>query len=126
MLNKINDLVEKVQQFHADSAESIEQFRLKFLSKKGEISLLFDEFRNVPAEMKKQVGVEINKLKQLAQQKYDEAAQQIENIVSDSDKHDLTRPGEAFEMGTRHPISLVKNEIIDIFSRIGFTVAEGP
>ena len=63
MLNKINDLVEKVQQFHADSAESIEQFRLKFLSKKGEISQLFDEFRNVPADMKKQVGVEINKLK---------------------------------------------------------------
>jgi phenylalanyl-tRNA synthetase alpha chain len=87
---------------------------------------LFDEFRTVPAEMKKQLGAEINKLKQLAQEKYDEAASALENAVSDDSKHDLTRPGEAFEIGTRHPISIVKNEIVDIFSRIGFTVAEGP
>lgn len=126
MLDKINELVDKVQQYKADSAESLEQFRLKYLSKKGEIGQLFDEFRTVPAEMKKQLGAEINKLKQLAQQKYDETLSALENTVSDESKHDLTRPGEAFELGTRHPISLVKNEIIDIFSRIGFTVAEGP
>lgn len=126
MLDKIKELVDKVQQYKADSAESLEQFRLKFLSKKGEIGQLFDEFRTVPAEMKKQVGAEINKLKQLAQQKYDETLSALENTVSDDCKHDLTRPGEAFELGTRHPISLVKNEIVDIFSRIGFTVAEGP
>ncbi len=126
MLDKIKDLVDKVQQYKADSAENLEQFRLKFLSKKGEIGQLFDEFRTVPAEMKKQVGAEINKLKQLAQQKYDETLSALENTVSDDCKHDLTRPGEAFELGTRHPISLVKNEIVDIFNRIGFTVAEGP
>jgi len=126
MLDKIKELVDKVQQYHADSVENIEQFRLKFLSKKGEISQLFDEFRTVPSEMKKQVGIEINKLKQLAQQKYDDAALQIENSKSEGDKHDLTRPGTAQEIGTRHPISLVKNEIIDIFNRMGFTVAEGP
>ncbi len=126
MLDKIKELVDKVQQYKADSAESLEQFRLKFLSKKGEIGQLFDEFRTVPAEMKKQVGAEINKLKQLAQQKYDETLSALENIVSDDCKHDLTRPGEAFEVGTRHPISLVKNEIVEIFNRIGFTVAEGP
>ncbi len=126
MLDKIKDLVDKVQQYKADSAESLEQFRLKFLSKKGEISQLFDEFRTVPAELKKQVGAEINKLKQLAQQKYDDSAASLESMVSDDSKHDLTRPGEAFELGTRHPISLVKNEIVDIFNRIGFTVAEGP
>ena len=126
MLDKIKDLVDKVQQYKADSAESLEQFRLKFLSKKGEISQLFDEFRTVPAELKKQVGAEINKLKQLAQQKYDDSAASLESMVSDDSKHDLTRPGETFELGTRHPISLVKNEIVDIFNRIGFTVAEGP
>ena len=126
MLDKIKELVDKVQQYHADSAESLEQFRLKFLSKKGEIGQLFDEFRTVPAEMKKQLGAEINKLKQLAQEKYDEASNALENAVSDDSKHDLTRPGEPFEIGTRHPISIVKNEIVDIFSRIGFTVAEGP
>lgn len=126
MLDKIKELVDKVQQYKADSAESLEQFRLKFLSKKGEIGQLFDEFRTVPAEMKKQVGAEINKLKQLAQQKYDETLSALENTVSDDCKHDLTRPGEAFEVGTRHPISLVKNEIVEIFNRIGFTVAEGP
>lgn len=126
MLDKIKELVDKVQQYKADSAENLEQFRLKFLSKKGEIGQLFDEFRTVPAEMKKQVGAEINKLKQLAQQKYDDAAAALENAVSDDCKHDLTRPGEALELGTRHPISLVKNEIVEIFNRIGFTVAEGP
>ena len=126
MLDKIKELVDKVQQYQADTAENIEQFRLKFLSKKGEISQLFEEFRTVPAEMKKQVGIEINKLKQLAQQKYDEAALQAENAKTDGEKHDLTRPGEPFDIGTRHPISLVKNEIIDIFGRMGFTVAEGP
>lgn len=126
MLDKIKELVEKVQQFNATSAESLEQFRLKFLSKKGEIGQLFDEFRSVPAELKKQVGQEINKLKQLAQQKFDEAQEALENSAETTADHDLTRPGEPFEVGSRHPISLVKNEIVDIFSRIGFTVAEGP
>ena len=106
MLDKIKELAGSVQQFQANSAESLEQFRLKFLSKKGEIGQLFDEFRTVPAEMKKQLGAEINKLKQFAQQKYDDAAAALENAVSDDSRHDLTRPGEPFEIGTRHPISI--------------------
>ena len=79
MLDKIKELVDKVQQYQADSAENLEQFRLKFLSKKGEIGQLFDEFRTVPAEMKKQLGAEINKLKQFAQEKYDAVAAALEN-----------------------------------------------
>lgn len=126
MIDKIKSLVEDIKQSQTDSAEKLEQFRLKYLSKKGEISQLFDSFRTVAAEEKKVLGAEINKLKQLAQQKFDEAKENLENAAASSDAHDLTRPGEPYEVGSRHPISLTKNEIIDIFNRIGFTVSEGP
>ncbi|MCQ2376369.1 MAG: phenylalanine--tRNA ligase subunit alpha [Salinivirgaceae bacterium] len=126
MIDKIKSLVEDIKQSQTDSAEKLEQFRLKYLSKKGEISQLFDSFRTVAAEEKKVLGAEINKLKQLAQQKFDEAKENLENAAASNDAHDLTRPGEPYEVGSRHPISLTKNEIIDIFNRIGFTVSEGP
>jgi phenylalanyl-tRNA synthetase alpha chain len=126
MIDKIKGLAVETQNYQVTNADELEQYRLKYLSKKGEIGQLFDDFRNVPNDQKRQVGQELNQLKQAAQLKYDQLKEALENAVSDSDKQDLTRTGEPFEIGTRHPISIVRQEIIDIFGRIGFTVAEGP
>jgi phenylalanyl-tRNA synthetase alpha chain len=126
MINKIKDLLKNTEDYAIASAADLEQFRLKYLSKKGEISQLFNDFKNVPVELKKEVGLEINKLKQFAQDKFDQFKENIEESVSGSERNDLTRPGEPLELGSRHPISLVRNEIISIFNRLGFTVAEGP
>jgi phenylalanyl-tRNA synthetase alpha chain len=87
---------------------------------------LFNDFKNVPAELKKEVGQEINILKQFAQEKFDQFKAIIEDLHSGAESLDLTRPGEPLELGSRHPISIVRNEIISIFNRLGFTVAEGP
>ncbi|PKP11338.1 MAG: phenylalanine--tRNA ligase subunit alpha [Bacteroidetes bacterium HGW-Bacteroidetes-4] len=126
MIQKIKELLEQTESFTISSLDELEQFRLKYLSKKGEIAQLFADFKNVPAELKKEVGFEINRLKQKAQEKYDQLKESFEETSASSDGSDLTRPGEPLELGSRHPISLVRNEIISIFNRLGFTVAEGP
>lgn len=126
MIDKIKELLKETEAFKVKTAEELETFRLKYLSKKGEISQLFGDFKNVPAEMKKEVGQEINKLKQFAQNKFDELKESLEDSGSENKGADLSRPGEPFSIGSRHPISLVRNEIISIFNRLGFTVNEGP
>jgi phenylalanyl-tRNA synthetase alpha chain len=126
MINKIKALLKETEEISIKSAEELELFRLKYLSKKGEISQLFNDFKNVPAELKKEVGQEINILKQFAQEKFDQFKAIIEDSHSGAESLDLTRPGEPLELGSRHPISIVRNEIISIFNRLGFTVAEGP
>jgi phenylalanyl-tRNA synthetase alpha chain len=126
MLEKINILLSEISDTEVSGPEELESFRLRFLSKKGLISDLFEEFRNVPASDKKEIGQKLNILKQHALNKFNLLRSEMQ--VSDKGTHveDLTRPSFPYELGSRHPISIIRNEIINIFERIGFTVSEGP
>ena len=115
MLEKIEELLKEVNNLKASNAEEIEQLRLKYLSKKGEITALMADFRNVAADQKKVVGMKINELKE-----------QNAEAEESADDIDLTRSAYPIALGTRHPLTIVKNQIIDIFQRMGFTLAEGP
>ena len=126
MLEKIEELLKEVNNLTASNAEEIEQLRLKYLSKKGEITALMADFRNVPADQKKVVGMKINELKQAALQKINDLKEQNAEAEESADDIDLTRSAYAISLGTRHPLTIVKNQIIDIFQRMGFTLAEGP
>ena len=126
MLNKINTLLQEVENLKAANAEELEALRIKYLSKKGAISSLMNDFRNVPAEQKREVGQYLNKLKEATQNKINELKANFDNVQTVSDDIDLTRTSYPIEMGTRHPHSLVKKEICDIFGRLGFSIAEGP
>ena len=126
MKSKINELLEEVNRMVAANADELEALRIKYLSKKGQISELFNDFRNVANEEKREVGLLLNELKNTAQDKINELKESFVNAVDTSNKTDLTRSADPFKLGTRHPLSLTKNEIIDIFARIGFTIAEGP
>ena len=126
MKSKINELLEEVNRMAAANADELEALRNKYLSKKGQISELFNDFRNVANEEKREVGLLLNELKNTAQDKINELKESFVNAVDTSNKTDLTRSADPFKLGTRHPLSLTKNEIIDIFARIGFTIAEGP
>ena len=126
MLEKINNLKEQISALQADSTEALEALRIKYLSKKGEISALFNEFRTVPADQKREIGVKLNELKNLATDKINELKAAFEEKNDADAGIDLTRSAADAPLGTRHPISLVRKEIIDIFARLGFTVADGP
>lgn len=126
MLEKIEELLKEVNNLKASNAEEIEQLRLKYLSKKGEITTLMADFRNVAADQKKVVGMKINELKQAAMQKINELKEQNAEAEESADDIDLTRSAYPIALGTRHPLTIVKNQIIDIFQRMGFTLAEGP
>ncbi len=126
MLDKINTLKEQIETLKANNAEALEALRIKYLSKKGEISALFNDFRNVPNEQKREIGQKLNELKTLATEKINSLRESFGNADSNDTEIDLTRTSAPYEVGTRHPLSLVRKEIIDIFSRLGFTVAEGP
>jgi len=126
MLEKIEILKKEIEEVSVQSLEELENFRIKYLSKKGLVSALFDEFRNVPSELKKEVGIKLNLLKQSAQEKLNEIKNSLESTADMVSANDLTRPAYPYSIGSRHPISIVRNEIIDIFSRIGFIVSEGP
>lgn len=126
ILDKIEKLLEEVKGLTASTAEEIEAMRLKYLSKKGEINALMADFRNVPAEQKKEVGIKINELKQTALERINSLREQFETAEAQDDDLDLTRTAYPIELGTRHPLTIVKNEIINIFSRMGFTLADGP
>jgi phenylalanyl-tRNA synthetase alpha chain len=110
----------------AVSNEEIEALRIKYLSKKGEVSLLFNDFREVPNEQKREVGQLLNELKNAAQDKINELKEAFESTRQGGEEADLTRTPDPITLGTRHPLSIVKNEIIDIFARLGFVIAEGP
>ncbi len=126
MKERIQSLLEQVGNMKAANAEELEALRIKYLSKKGEITELFNEFREVPKEEKKELGQALNLLRRQAEARINEMREQFETARVQQDKLDLTRTPDPIELGTRHPLSLVREEIIDIFSRIGFTVAEGP
>ncbi|ADV44981.1 phenylalanine--tRNA ligase subunit alpha [Bacteroides helcogenes] len=126
MIAKINQLLQEVEALKAANTEELEALRIKYLSKKGAINDLMADFRNVAAEQKKEVGMRLNELKNKAQEKITALKEQFENQDNKCDDIDLTRSAYPIELGTRHPLTIVKNEIIDIFARLGFSIAEGP
>jgi len=126
MHQKIAYLLKEVSTFSVKSQDDLESFRLKYLSKKGLLSNLFEDFKNVAVEEKKEVGQKLNLLKQNTLEKYNSLKSQLLNTEEHSEETDFTRPSFQYLTGTRHPISIIRNEIIDIFMRIGFTVSEGP
>lgn len=126
MLDKIKTLLEEVDSAKVASSSELESFRLKYLSKKGLITSLFDDFREVSSGLKREVGQKLNELKQKAQERYNSLKRELESTDESATENDLTRPAFPYPSGSRHPISLVRKEIIDIFTRIGFTVSEGP
>ena len=126
ILDKIASLLEEVKEMKAANAEEIEALRLKYLSKKGEINAVMADFRTVPAEQKKEVGMKINELKQTALERLNALRDALDTQEDNGQGIDLTRTAYPVELGTRHPLTIVKNEIIDIFSRMGFTLADGP
>ena len=127
MINRIQKLIDEVSSFTTNSGTELEAFRIKFLGKKGLLNDLFADFKSVPNDQKKAYGQAINTLKSTAQEKVNSLKTSLESNNSNaSSLGDLTRPGEPINIGGRHPISLVKNQIIDIFSRIGFNVSKGP
>ena len=126
LLDKIEILKAQIAELKANNSEAIEALRIKYLSKKGEITALFNEFRNVPNEEKKEFGQRLNELKALATEKINSLKEEFKAKEVVASKIDTTRPAFPEEIGTRHPISVVRKEIIDIFSRLGFTLADGP
>ena len=126
MIAKINRLLQEVEALKAANAEELEALRIKYLSKKGAINDLMADFRNVAAEQKKEVGMRLNELKNKAQEKIAALKEQFESQDTGCDDIDLTRSAYPIELGTRHPLSIVRNEIIDIFARMGFNIADGP
>ena len=127
MKERIEELLNEIESFTAGSKEHVEEFRIKILSKKGKLTELFDDFKNVAPELRKDVGQKLNELKNKAQDKINNLKEKFEGTDESSDTHiDLTLPGEKIVVGSRHPLSLVRNQIVEIFSRIGFTVSDGP
>ena len=126
MISKIESLMAEVENLSANSAEELEALRIKYLSKKGAINDLMADFRNVPADQKKEVGMRLNALKTRATERIAELKEAFETNDSGVAEMDLTRTAYPMELGTRHPLSIVKNEIIDIFARMGFALADGP
>ncbi len=126
MLDQINQLITEISGFNATTPEEVEQFRIRHLSKKGTIAALFENFKNVPNEQKKEIGKALNGLKTAALNKVNELKEQLCSTETDKTGIDLTMPGDPVNLGSRHPLSIVKNEILNIFSRLGFTISEGP
>ena len=126
LLEKIEELLKEVSSLTAKNAEDVEQLRLKYLSKKGEINALMADFRNVAADQKKNIGIKINELKQTATDKINSLREELAEEKAQGDDIDLTRTAYPIRLGTRHPLTIVKNEIIEIFQRMGFVLADGP
>ncbi|MBA3706699.1 MAG: phenylalanine--tRNA ligase subunit alpha, partial [Bacteroidetes bacterium] len=127
MENKIDELLKEIESFTASSKEHVEEFRIKILSKKGKLTTLFDDFKTVAPELRKEVGQKLNDLKNKAQEKIDLLKGKFENTEGQKKEQiDLTLPAEKLSIGSRHPLSIIRNQIVEIFSRIGFTVSDGP
>ncbi len=127
MSDKIKELIAEVEEFNATAKEHVETFRLKYLSKKGVLAELFAEMKNIQPELRKDFGRRVNELKVKAEEKLNSFSEILAEGASDKQSSvDLTLPGEPFSIGARHPISIVRRRIIEIFSHIGFTVADGP
>lgn len=126
MLDQIKQLIAEISDFSAATPEEVEQFRIKHLGKKGTIAALFDAFKSVPVEQKKEFGKALNELKTAALDKVNEMKAALADADTGKSGADLTLPGDPLRFGARHPLSVVKNEILAIFSRLGFTISEGP
>ncbi|MBF8151243.1 phenylalanine--tRNA ligase subunit alpha [Winogradskyella sp. F6397] len=127
MIDKIKELIAEAEAFKAQSKEEVEAFRIKYLGSKGHLKAFYGELKNVANDQKREFGQIINELKNTAETKVNDLKEALENQEEEKGIYgDLSRPGEPIAIGARHPISIVKNEIIDIFSRIGFNVSEGP
>ena len=127
MIDKITDLLRRVEEFKPKAEAEVEEFRIKILGKKGELNALMEEFKTVSPEMKRELGQKLNNLKNRAIERVNELKASIKNSsASTSTIGDMSRPGTNDPMGTRHPIAIVKNEILTIFERMGYTVASGP
>ena len=128
MIEKINDLLRQVEEFRPKATAEIEEFRIRILGKKGELTALMEEFKSVAPELKRELGQRLNALKNEALNRINTLREEMQNTAADaaSQVGDMTRPGSAEELGSRHPISLVKNEICEVFARLGYTVADGP
>ena len=126
MIEEIKTLLARVDELKAENEEQLEALRLEFLSKKGKVNQLMANFRNVAADQKKEVGVYLNQLKTALQERFNTLKQELATAEEDHSALDLTRTPYPIRLGTRHPLSLVKQEIIDIFGRMGFSLAGGP
>jgi phenylalanyl-tRNA synthetase alpha chain len=126
MLNRVKEHLKTVADYSPKNAEELEQFRIQFLGKKGIMNDLFGAFKEVPGEQKKDFGQALNELKQAIQEKLDSSKSSFENKEDSSSGIDLSMPITANNLGSRHPLSLVRNEIVEIFNRIGFNISEGP
>ena len=126
LTDKIQSLLSEVSNLQAADAKALEELRIKYLSKKGVINGLMGEFRDVAPESKREIGMKLNELKTALQDKLNELREGLATKEDDHSDLDLTRTPYPIAMGTRHPLSIVKNEIIDIFSRLGFSIADGP
>jgi phenylalanyl-tRNA synthetase alpha chain len=122
---EIKKYLEEVNNFEGKNAEEVEQFRIKYLGKKGILNFLFEKFKNIPKEQKKEYGKELNILKSQVQDKI-KTLKATFTVTTNKSINDTSLPVDNYKLGTRHPISVVRNEIIDIFSRLGFTISEGP
>ena len=128
MIEKIHELLRQVEEFTPKAAAEIEEFRIRILGKKGELTALMDEFKTVAPELKRELGQKLNALKNEAVTRINTLREELQNSASECGCTigDMTCPGTAEELGSRHPISLVKNEIVEVFARLGYTVADGP
>ena len=127
MIEKINQLLRQVEEFQPKAAAELEAFRIKILGKKGELNALMEEFKGVAPELKRELGQSLNRLKNEATTRINALREQLQDAVGEAEaSDDLSRPGSGEQLGSRHPISLVKNEIVEVFSRLGYTVADGP
>jgi phenylalanyl-tRNA synthetase alpha chain len=126
MEEKIQQLLEEAKRFEADSPEAVEAFRIKYLGKKGHLNALFADFKSVPAEKKKETGQQINTLKQYVTGRIEEMKSDLSASSGTDSIPDMTVPGKSMPLGARHPISIVRNQIIDIFTRLGYNISEGP
>ena len=126
MIEQIKQLLNEVEMLRASNAEEVEALRIKYLGKKGIVNALMSDFRTVPADKKKEVGMKLNELKNKVQENISALKEQFDSQDNNYDDLDLTRSAYPIKLGTRHPLSIIKNEIIDIFARMGFNIAEGP
>ena len=128
MIQKINDLLKHVEEFKPKLATEVEEFRVKILGKKGELTKLMDEFKVIAPELKRELGQKINELKNFTQNRINDLKEEVDATTQSTKStiDDMSRPGSNDKLGSRHPISIVKNEIIEIFARLGYTVADGP
>ena len=126
MIEQIANNIKEIESFSSSSKDEIENFRIKYLSKKGLVNFYFSEFKNVDNSKKKEYGLIINKLKISAQNKFNELNSFLSSNLTTAQLNDITRPGNPIEIGSKHPITIVKNRIVDIFSSIGYNVSEGP